>query len=275
MSGSKDDIQQVLRNVSMGILEKINHFLRYHQPVIHTFGLVTAVGVQLAQAFQLPLPATTANAITFSILAYIVKDISDNTYILKQSKSYTNQEEMYADMIQEIREIRNIREATLIQYSSRKVSPLVFTLLNKGATVNLYVKNPDTEISKMQKGRIERTIQDLPGELSNTLGVLKVYKYDPPASVRGVIIDNRLLAIGWYTYEYVPTSEKDLTYPDDAFFVSGHDVPGMLLHEGSIEFEIFKDLFLKQVTNFGKDVNGNFKKPALHLKKGKIINNVN
>lgn len=256
----------------MRILEKINQFLRHHQPVIHTFGLVTAVGVQLAQAFQLPLPATTANAITFSILAYIVKDISDNTYIYKRSKSYTNQEEMYADMIQEIREIRNIREATLVQYSSRKVSPLVFSLLNKGATVNLYVKNPDTEvIGTMQKERIENAIKDLPGELSSTRGVLKVYKYDPPASVRGVIIDNRLLAIGWYTYEYVPKFERDLNYPDDVFFLSGHDVPGMLLHEGSLEFEIFKDLFLKQVTNFGKDVDGNFKEPTLHLKSGKII----
>ena len=259
----------------MGILEKISHFLRHHQPAIHTFGLLAAVSVQLAQALQLPLPATTANAITFSILAYIVKDISDNTYVFKRNKSYKNQEEMYADIIQEIREARNVKEATLIQYSSRKASPLIFTLLNKGATVNLYVKNPDIGIiSRMQKERIISAIKDLPGELSSTSGVLKVYKYDPPASVRGVIIDDRVLAIGWYTYEYVPQPERDSAYPDDEFFLSGHDIPGMLLHEGSLEFEIFKDLLLEQTKNFERDASGKSKKTELHLKSGKPVQNI-
>ena len=261
--------------MSTRILEKINYFLKYHQPTIHGLGLVTAVGVQLAQAFQLPLPATTANAITFAILAYIVKDISDNTHVLKRNKPYNNQEEMYTDIIQEIRGIRNIKEATLVQYSSRKAAPLIFTLLNKGAIVNLYVKNSDTGvISTMQKERIINAIKDLPGELSTTSGTLKVYKYDQPASVRGVIIDNRVLAIGWYTYEYVPKTERDSSYPDDDFFLSGHDVPGILLYEGSLEFEIFKDLFLKQVRNFEKDVNGKSKETALHIKNGKIVQNV-
>ena len=259
----------------MGILETINRFLKYHQPVIHTFSLVAAVGVQLAQAFQLPLPTTTANAITFSILAYIVKDISDNTYIFKRNKTYVNQEEIYTDIIQEIHEIKIVKEATLVQYSGKMALLLVSALLNKGATVNLYVKNTDIEvISTMQKERIEHQIKGLPGELSKTRGVLKVYKYDPPASVRGVIIDNRLLAIGWYIYEYVPKPQRDSTYPDDAFLLSGHDVPGMLLHEGSLEFEIFKDLFLNQVTNFGKDDDGNIKEPAFRLENGKIINNI-
>jgi hypothetical protein len=259
----------------MTILEKIKHFLSYHQPTIHTFGLVTAVGVQLAHAFQLPLPATTANAITFSILAYIVKDISDNTYALKRNKPYNDQEEMYADMIQEIRGIQNVREATLIQYSSRKASTLIFTLLKKGATVNLYVNNLDTgAISNMQKERIISAIKDLPGELSSTSGILKVYKYDPPASVRGVMIDNRVLAIGWYTCEYVTKPERDVAYPDDEFFLSGHDIPGILVREGSLEFEIFKDLFLKQVQNFGKDADNKSKKTILHLENGKVVKNV-
>jgi len=259
----------------MGILERIKYFTRYHQPKIHTFGLVTAFGVQIAQAFQLPLPPTVANAITFSILAYIVKDISDNTYALKHNKPYNNQEEMYADIIQEIREVRNVNEAILVQYSSRRASTLIFTLLRKGATVNLYIKNPDTGvISTMQKERIISTIKDLPNELSSTYGTLKVYKYDPPASVRGVIIDNRILAIGWYTYEYVTKSERDSAYPDDEFFLSGHDVPGILVREGSLEFEVFKDLFLKQIQNFEKDADDKVKETILHLKNGKVIKNV-
>lgn len=260
----------------MRILEKINHFLKEHQPTIHTFGLVTAVGVQLAQAFQLPLSSTSVNAITFSILAYIVKDISDNTYLYKRNRTYKNQEEMYADIIQQIHETQNVKEAILIQYSSRKASPLIFALLKKGAEVNMYIKNPDIEIiSQMQKERILNAIKDLPGELSTTSGVLKVYEYDQPASVRGVIIDDRILAIGWYTYECVSKSgQEDPDYPDDKFLLSGHDVPGMLLYEGSLEFEIFKDLFMAQIKDFGRDVYGKSKKTKLHINNGKKVQNV-
>jgi hypothetical protein len=233
------------------------------------------VSVQVAQAFQLPLPATTANAITFSILAYIVKDISDNTYTLKRNKPYNNQEEMYTDIIQDIREIRNVKEATLVQYSGRRASTLIFTLLKKGATVNLYIKNPDTEVvSSMQKKRIISSIKDLPGELSSTSGILKVYKYDPSASIRGVMIDNRVLAIGWYVYEYVTKLERDSDYPDDRFFLSGHDVPGIVVREGSLEFEVFKDLFLKQVQNFQKGTDAKSKETILHLENGKVVKNV-
>lgn len=257
----------------MKISEAINHFLKQHQPTIHTLGLITAVGVQLAQAIQLPLPTAIANSITFSILAYILKDISDSTYRFTPNKSYNTQEEMYRYLIHEIEKLNKVEKAILIQYTSRKASPLIWTLLNKGARVVVYVKNPDSEvINEAQKERIIREIQELPIEVRGTPGTLEVHKYDAPASVRGVMIDNRVMAIGWYSYEYVSKSNRNPNYPqgnpNDKFGIWGHDVPGMLLYKGTREFENLKELFYNQVSNYQKNIKDMGYKPLLHIKEG-------
>ncbi len=256
----------------MRLFEVINHFLKQHQRTIHTIGLITAVGVQLAQAFKLPLPPTTANAITFAVLAYILKDVSENTSVTKCNKIYTNQDEMYGDLIQQIKGIERVKEAILIQYSGRKASGLISTLLSKGAKVTVYLKNSDGEvINQIQQERINRTITELPTDVRGSSGMLEIYQYDPPASIRGVIIDNRVLAIGWYVYEYVPKSERSHNYPNDKLAVWGHDTPGMLIYKGSLEFEIFKKAFSKQVRNYKQNMSELNRKPSLRIKEGKII----
>jgi hypothetical protein len=143
--------------------------------------------------------------------------------------------------------------------------------MDKGAKVTLYIKNPDNDvISQMQKERINRAIAELSTDVWGTSGTLEVYKYDPPGSVRGVMIDNRVLAIGWYAYEYVSKSERNQNYSNDMFAVWSHNVAGMLLYKGSIEFEIFKELFLKQVENYKANVSELNRKPCLQIKEGKV-----
>ena len=66
-------------------------------------------------------------------------------------------------------------------------------------------------------------------------------------------------------------SERNLKYPDDNFSLRGHNVPGMLLYEGSLEFEILQELFVEQVQNFSRNMNGENKNPELHIENGKIV----
>lgn len=255
----------------MEVFEAISQFLKRHQLVIHGIGLTTAVSIQLAQAFKLPLPPTTANAITFSVLAYILKDVSNNTYTSRRNKYYKRQDELYGDLLKQIQELDRVQEATLIQYSGRKAAPLLFTLLSKGANVTLYLKNEQGAINQMQKNRIIATLKELPTDVSSTSGTLKVYQYDSPASIRGMLIDHQVLAIGCYVYEYEPKSQRKQSEPNECFAVWGHDSVGMLVYKGTVEFEMFEELFSRQISNYSNYVSDIQGTPCLHIKEGRIV----
>jgi hypothetical protein len=257
----------------MRVFEAITQFRKQHQLVLHGIGLTTAVSIQIAQAFKLPIiPPPAATAITFSVLAYILKDISDNTCPLKRNKFYRHQEKLYGDLIQQIQELDRVKEATLIQYSGRKAASLIYALLSKGADVTLYLKDENGAINQFQKGRIFQTLKELPTDVTSTSGTLKVYQYDSPASIRGALINNRVLAIGGYVYEYENAeSQYKQTVDDELYAVWGHDAVGMLLHKGSAEFEMFSELFSRQVNNYSKYISATQRKPRLHIEAGKVI----
>jgi hypothetical protein len=250
--------------------EVIKQFLRQQKTVIHNIGLATAVSVQVAQVFKLPIPPITANSITFAVLACILRDISDHTCAFQQNKSYRHQEELYGDLIRKIQEAERVEEATLIQYSGRKANSLIFALLSKGANVTLYLKDENGAINQTQKERIISTIKDFSTDLASTSGTLKVYQYDSPASIRGVLIDNKVLAIGCYIYEYECKSQRNQGCSNEQVAVWGHDSAGMLLHQGSVEFELFKEQFSRQVSNYEEYIDDIQGKPCLHIQKGKI-----
>lgn len=65
---------------------KISNFRVKHQGLIHRVGLAIALGLQIIVGFNITLPQTTVNAITFAILSYILLDISNNTRNLQRRK---------------------------------------------------------------------------------------------------------------------------------------------------------------------------------------------
>ena len=63
--------------------------------------------------------------------------------------------------------------------------------------------------------------------------IVHYYKY--PASFRMVLINQDILAIGWYNYH---SNEVD-SYGKQTISVRGHDTPGILCYSGSKEYDIF------------------------------------
>lgn len=228
----------------------IIRFLKRYQRSIHKISLFVIVFVWLLFAFGIQLPQEWAILVTVSVLVYILNDVSDNIYQLSRPiKFYKTQFDMYSDLEAYI-DRNEVKSAILIQYSGQMVKHLTRKLLKKGAQVSLYIKSPETAPSELQNARIDDTIKQIWGELGDLSNdcSLTIWQYKVPGSLKGVLINDDLLAIGWYTYEHVIVPDE--SYPKDKTEVSGHDVPGILLYKESPEFMIINEMFLHQVGNY-------------------------
>ena len=184
---------------------------------------------------------------------------------------FNQQQRIITELLNYIeKEKNNVRKATLIQYSGQMVKDVLESLLLHGADVTLFLQSKETasKISKVQVNRIGLFSDLMKTELDSVNSVkgsakLKVYEYDPPASLRAIKLDEKVLAIGWYIYQYVDKENPrdKLNYPEDDIKLYGHNIPGKLLFAGSQEFEIMNKLFQDLITNFSKHIKAHNIKP--------------
>jgi hypothetical protein len=173
----------------------------------------------------------------------------------KTNRVYADQQSVYAEVIRYIKG-HKIDRAVLVQYSAVKVEDVLVELMAKGAEIDLYVQSPQIAAvdMKMQSERITAQRNHLPTVLlrHNNHGTCKIFEYRPPATLRGILIQGHLLAIGPYIYQM--PSRHDPSYPDDKFVIKGHDAPGMLFWYDTHEYRVFCDAYEKLVEDFaGKD----------------------
>ena len=189
---------------------------------------------------------------------------------IHRADMFETQEEMYTELESYITN-NKVREAILLQYSAQRVNRMVRQLVSQGADVNLFVQSKATakKHSKTQVLRIEGFPELIKTEFSERLnkkskGTLVVYDYDPPASLRAVRLDNKILAVGWYIYKYVDHEEKS-NYPEDEIKLLGHNQPGKLLYSGTHEYDVMNELFEHLIMNFEKHIKLNGKKPVFEF----------
>ena len=227
---------------------RFTQFLREKQKPIHLAMLFIAVALFVLHSTGIDMPPNLTTTVAFSVVAYILSDISQNTYSYSRNKLYRQEVDLLPDLIKLI-EDKGAREAQLIQYSGQMVSWILRKLLDKGAAVTLWLEDEQSAISAQQKERIKSSISNLPGETQVTGHCsLMAYYYQVPASIRGILIDKKVLVIGWYTYEHV--LNPSASYQHDKVEISGHDRPCWILYEGTPEFSILKDMFESQLANF-------------------------
>ncbi len=184
-----------------------------------------------------------------------------------KSLIFDNQEIIYHYLCDYVRE-NGAHNATLIQYSGRRATPLLWMLLQGGAKVVMYVQHPKFAISQRQKHRIKSTIKELPDEIKpKNEARLRIYYYDTPSSFRGVNIDDKILSIGNYIYEYC----DDKLFPNDKVAISGHDVPGMLLYNGSQWYDIYNRMFNDVVINYKRYTKLLKRKPKLDTARKRVV----
>ncbi len=173
---------------------------------------------------------------------------------LVKNKAFEQQCDAYRFLIDVIKQ-DGAKEAVFLQYSSKTCLDVVRVLVKRGAKVTIYIQHEDTAASigsQAQVRRIVDTTEGLRGDLGANLlrlDKLKVYKYRTPGSVSGIRIDNRVLCMGWYTYESVAQTISRVS-ASDSVEVSGHDVAALVVWKGTSEFEALNKTFSKLEENY-------------------------
>lgn len=165
----------------------------------------------------------------------------------RQFKVFEHQEAAYQFLMNMI-DHSTIKYAVMLQYSCTTGLPILRALLRKGAKVTVFIQHEDISRrmgSQFQANRIMDTTQNLLSNLGDALvrpDRLKVYKYHVPSSISAIKIDNRVLCIGWYTYEEVDRAAEK-TYTSDTFELSAHDRAAVIAVKGTHEFRALDKTF--------------------------------
>jgi len=163
-----------------------------------------------------------------------------------------------------------IQRATLIQMSCINEKVLIHELWRKEAKVELFLSSGGQEfgVSKYQRKRIEQFLCDLQNELfcikgCPESGEIAIYKYAAPASVRAVLLDDKILAFGPYLYEVhpVPVAKKKPKLLD----VRGAELPLLVLRKADPDFEMIRELISDLVKNWKSIPDWKKKRVAEHV----------
>jgi hypothetical protein len=170
-----------------------------------------------------------------------VATTNDEKYKITGIKIFEQQLSAYHFLIRMI-ECYGAEKAVMLQYSCHTGLNVLRVLLHKGAKVTVFIQHEDVSAnigSQFQAHRIIETTMNLRSELGDALlrpKQLKVYKYHVPSSISAIKIDDRILCIGWYTYEETkhPTHK---THPDDTMELSAHDRAAVVIWRGITDFQ--------------------------------------
>jgi hypothetical protein len=177
-------------------------------------------------------------------------------YSRGSSKFFEHQQDAY-QFLMNIIDRYGAKEAVFIQYSCHTSLNILRILLRKGAKVTVFIQHEDTPAklgSQFQAHRVIHTTMNLREELGDALlkpNKLMVYKYHVPCSMSAIKIDNRVLCMGWYTYEQKAPSDHK-TYPADTTSISGHDRAAVVAWKGTNDFRALHRTFAVLEKNYRK-----------------------
>jgi hypothetical protein len=233
ISAGWHSVNEALFNVTEGI-RKVVEQLTIHYPSVLPI-VAEETQQQVAQASSLPPMAELVSEVPPFIIPLV-------------AEIFEYQEDAYHSLIGMMIQRYGAKEAVLLQYSCHTCLPVLRMLLRKGAKVTVFIQHEDTAAaigSQLQADLIRDTTNNLRSNLGNTLvepDKLKIYKYRVPSSMSAIKIDNRILCMGWYTYEQKKRLD-DKTYPDDTIDISGHDRAAVVVYKGTNEFQVLDKMF--------------------------------
>ena len=145
------------------------------------------------------------------------------------------------------------KEAKLIEYSSGKVENVIDSLIREQCKVYLLLHSPtDGSINIRQEERIcNQIVTHMYSDfMGGDIGYrnIRIRCYKSPGSIRGRNIDNKLINLGWYTY-----NKKT---PGVPFDIWGHTNPHLTIKEDCIDFPEVKDWFNKIFSELWGDSQG-------------------
>lgn len=189
-------------------------------------------------------------AIIASIISATLIEILENTSEKNKIRLYKEQDDVYNYMIN-CCDKEHFKEAIFIQYSGKKATKLISKLNKRKTRIKLFVKHPDTAVNTEQKKRIESVIESMPTDLGKECGTsIDIIAYKTDASIRAVMLDDKIIVFGWYIFEN--KNKPNPKFPEDTVNLWGHNMPGIILHKGSVGFNDAAYFFHNTVKNLEK-----------------------
>ena len=183
------------------------------------------------------------------------------TEVLESLKMYSRQDEAEEALLLYINEIKRqgipVQEATIIRYSINPV--LVDRLLENNTKVTVFMQDETTAESigsQQQADSITTAYNELKKRLPKAVEEypLTVYKFKPPCSMVGVKLDNQLIYMGWYTYEYTDDSNRfRSSHSNDTIQLYGHDKTALIVQKGYYGFSMLETTFRSIVDNYQRN----------------------
>lgn len=170
------------------------------------------------------------------------------------NRAFEEQREAYRYLIDVISKY-GAKKVVFIQYSCHTGLDVLRTALSAGAKATVFIQHEEIVAkmgSQLQANRIVETARSFRNHLGRSLSNpedLKVYKYTTPGSISAIKIDERVLCMGWYTYEKVDYAHSQ-HYNSDQISVSGHDRAAVVVWEGTDAFKALNSTFMLIEQNY-------------------------
>ena len=186
----------------MSLLPRLSRFRqRYWARIAATIGIVGwalfLIGWQVDQVNKWLVNSGAVNLIILTLvldISYAVVGL----FASKQIRISEDEDENSRALKTELRDIP-VKQAELLEYSGYTVQPLVKDLLDRGCQVRMLVKDPET-VGPCQRRRIFSSLDAYTHLLSHGHErLIEIRCYRAQASLRGRLLGNELINVGWYT----------------------------------------------------------------------------
>lgn len=178
------------------------------------------------------------------VSAVMVREHRERRGLLKRNQFFPDERKAFDQLVQFV-ETHEIERAIFLQYSgTQSIRVLDAILPKKGVTTDVFIQHEagaEAIRSERQAGLIEISTKNLVKRHERVPGSSKyqVYKFRVPVSVRAILIDDKVLCAGWYTFETKDRSKKAV-FKNDPITVAGRDQPTFLAWKGTEDFEILR-----------------------------------
>ena len=134
-----------------------------------------------------------------------------------------------------------VREAKLIEYDGDSVKQLMEVLLQHKVRLHVLLQHPEHACSGFQANRILHKIRVREEEFGEYGDRITFSYYKDTASIRGRGFDNKLISIGWYTYD-----RRGQSGIGGEPQVWGHNNPVLVIRDDSDEFRHISVFFFRK-----------------------------
>jgi hypothetical protein len=191
------------------------------------------------------------------ISAVMVREHRERRGLMRRNKVFPDEDKVFDQLVQFV-ETHEIGRAVFLQYSGTQCRRVLDAILRKkGVTAELFIQHEeraDAIHSKRQVGLIKSSTENLIKRNETVPGTsaFKIYKFRVPVSMRAILIDDKVLCAGWYTFEAKDRSGKRV-FPDDPVTVAGKDRPALLAWNGTEDFEILRGMIESLAASYRED----------------------